>query len=92
MYFHGFPFTGPWDWGWSIVGLLISIMLISVFVRIIIRVVRGDHYHCHHHHRHNGDFAGQDDPSSEARRILDERYAKGEINDEEYKRKRENLK
>jgi len=80
---------GHFGWGGSIVGLLITIILICVFVRIIIRIVRGDRYH---HHRHCGGFAEQDDPSAAARKILDERYAKGEIDDEEYKRKKENLK
>jgi len=89
MFFHGFQFTNPWGWGWSIVGLLVSIMIICVFVRIILRIVRGEH--CHHH-RHWDNFTGKEDPSAAARRILDERYAKGEIDDEEYKRKRENLK
>ena len=90
MIFHGFPFD-PWGWGWSIVGLLITVIIISVFVRIIIRIVRGDHYHYHHHHRHCDGFAEQDE-SCGARKILDERYAKGEISEEEYKRMRENLK
>lgn len=91
MFCHGFPFVGPYGWGW-VFGILISIILISVFVRIIIRIIRGDNYRCHRHHRHWNDFAGPEDPSAAARRILDERYAKGEIDDEEYKRKRENLK
>jgi putative membrane protein len=80
----------PYGWPWSIVGVLVSILIVCIFVRIIIRIVRGESYHCHHHHRRDG-FTGTDDAST-ARRILDERYAKGEINEEEYKRMRENLK
>lgn len=92
MFFHGFPFD-VWGWGGSILGLLISILIICIVVRIIIRIVRGDHYyHCHRHHRHWDEYAGQDDTSSNARKILDERYAKGEITEEEYKRMKENLK
>jgi putative membrane protein len=85
MFYHGF--LDPWGWAWSIVGLLITIIMISIFVRIIIRIVRGDH-----HHHHHWDGVEQEDPSASARKILDERYARGEIDDEEYKRKRENLK
>jgi len=91
LFFNGFPFTEPWGWFSAMIGLLITVILISVFVRIIIRIVRGDSYHYHHHHRHCDDFAGQDGTYSDARRILDERYAKGEISEEEYKRMRENL-
>ena len=93
MSINGVPFD-PWGWGWSIVGLLISIMIICLVVRIIIRIVHGDRYYCHHHHHHGhwDDFTGQDEQSSGARKILDERYAKGEISEEEYKKMRDNLK
>jgi putative membrane protein len=97
---HVLPFDF-WNWGWSepwgwfsaILSLLITVIIISVFVRIILRIVRGDRYYCHHnhHHGHWDDFAGQDDQSG-AKKILDERYAKGEISEEEYKKMRENLK
>jgi putative membrane protein len=92
LFINGFPFTEPWGWFSAMIGLLITVILISVFVRIIIRIVRGDSYHYHHHHRHCDEYAQQYDQSANARRILDERYAKGEISEEEYKKMRENLK
>ncbi|MEI6101324.1 MAG: SHOCT domain-containing protein [Eubacteriales bacterium] len=92
MFINGVPVMEPWTWIWWLIGVLISVAIICAIVRVIIRAVRGESWH-HHHHHHNWDYwVGQDDPSREARRILDERYAKGEINDEEYKRKKENMK
>ena len=87
MFFHGVPITDPWSWGWAIAGTLISVMIICIFVRIIIRIVRGD---CRR--RRRCFCAEQAGACADARTILDERYAKGEIDDEEYKRKKENLR
>ena len=45
----------------------------------------------HHHHRmENTSYTGEQESS--ALKILNERYAKGEISDEEYKAKKANLK
>lgn len=89
MCINGFPIE-PWNWFWWLIGLLVCVAIVCAIVRTIVHAVRGDRYH--HHHHHCDDWKGQDDPSREARRILDERYAKGEISDEEYKQKKENLK
>jgi uncharacterized membrane protein len=89
MYINGFPID-PWNWFWWLIGLLICVAIISAIVRTIVHAVRGDRYH--HHHHHWDDWMDMSDSSREARRILDARYAKGEINEEEYKRMKENLK
>lgn len=91
MFYFGWPYMSSWGWGWGIFGVLISILVIVIVVRVIVRAARGD-WRYHHHHRHWDYWMGQDDTSREARRILDERYARGEITEEEYKRMRENLK
>jgi len=91
LFYYGFPFTGPWGWFSALIGLLITIIIFSVIVRIIVRIVRGD-YCCHRHHHHWDDPARREDTYSAARKILDERYAKGEISEEEYKRMRDNLR
>jgi Predicted membrane protein len=80
-----------WGWGWGIFGILISILVIVIIVRVIVRAARGD-WHYHRYHRPWDYWMGPDDSSRDARRILDERYAKGEITEEEYKRMKENLK
>jgi Predicted membrane protein len=88
------PFFMPFGWIWGIFGFLIVIMIIGFIIRAIVFAAHGGswrRYHMHRHHRRWEDWMEQDD-SAEARKILDERYAKGEIDDEEYKRKKENLK
>ncbi len=88
MYFHGFPILEPWGWVSAIVSIVVSVILISVFVRIILRIVRGERWH----DRRYG-YCGANEPqTSAARTILDERYAKGEISEEEYRRMRDNLR
>jgi uncharacterized membrane protein len=90
-----FFWSWPWHWSLGILGILLAIMIILFIVRVIVRIARNEPWH--HHHR---DWRGCDtwedwnggDTRSTARKILDERYAKGEIDDEEYKRKKENLK
>jgi Predicted membrane protein len=89
MFYFGWPYMSSWGWGWGIFGTLISILVICIIVRVIIRAVRGGGWY---HHRHWDYWMGPDGSSREARLILDERYAKGEISEEEYKRMKENLK
>ncbi len=92
MFYFGWPFMASWGLGWGVFGILISILVIVIIVRVIVRVARGESWHYHRHHRHWDEWTDRDEPGREARRILDERYARGEINDEEYKRMKENLK
>ena len=76
-------------WGWQVIGALVSVLVIVLVVRIIIRAAHGD-WHTRWERRHG--WCCEPDDGREARRILDERYAKGEMSDEEYRQKRENMK
>jgi uncharacterized membrane protein len=76
-------------WGWDLLGTLISVLIVIAIVKAIIHASHGDY---RSRRQRRMDYYAQDAGDYEARRILDERYAKGEINDEEYKKKKENLK
>ncbi len=61
----------------TILMILIWALILSVVVRIMLRVAGGGHLH-----RHSG---------SSVLQILQERYAKGEINKQEYEEKKKDL-
>jgi putative membrane protein len=79
---------GPWhmhDWGWGmgwggmVLGPLLTIGLIILLVALVVPFVRSL----------GGGSAGP--RARSARDILDERYAKGEIDREEYLRRRQDI-
>jgi putative membrane protein len=67
-----------WMWLWPV---LITVGL-AILGYLGVRLVQG---------RQGTSAAGSDPSGSAARRILDERYARGEIGDEEYQRRRDVL-
>lgn len=80
------PDFGPWrmhDWGWGgmWLGPIFMLVVLAVLVAGIVALVRL--------------FAGErtvaDRTSRSAREILDERYARGEIDREEYLRRRDDM-
>lgn len=91
MRFGGFGGHGPGDGG----GILFLLLLFLVFMALLWLAVtathrRETHGHArwsngpgHHEHHFGGD--------GEARRILDRRFASGEIDEEEYQRRRKLL-
>jgi putative membrane protein len=70
--------TGGWMWVWLV--LVVVGLLIIGYVGV--RLAQG---------RARSSSAGSDPSGSSARRILDQRYARGEIDEEEYLRRRDML-
>lgn len=82
-YFFGHHFVYPMmgfggGWIWWIVGALVVALVIFL-------IVRGTQHHAASH------TETMNSDQSAALQILNERYAKGEITDEEYKTKKANL-
>lgn len=76
-------------WGGGLFGLFLFLIFIAVVVWVIVTVARErDHHHGHPHEW----GAGARDPSSAALKILNERFARGEISAEEYTERRDLLK
>jgi putative membrane protein len=73
---------GGWTMGWMWVWPVLIVGGLLVLGYVAVRWVQGGH---------GASPAGSDPGSFAARRILDERYARGEIDDEEYQRRRDLL-
>jgi putative membrane protein len=74
-------------WGGGLFGLLIFLVFIAVIAWVILNVAsQRTHHHRHMHHEGSGE------PSSDALKILNERFARGEIGAEEYTERRDLLK
>lgn len=79
---RGYMFNGYGNMFWSWLIPLILLVLIAIAVYMIFK------------NNQTGDqisHKGNSESASRALEILDERYAKGEINEEEYKRMKKNL-
>lgn len=79
--FYWFPFfIGGFGWVWMIIGLILIVGLIILFIRKV-------NFGCIMHdsgHTHN---INDEDPI----KILKRMYAKGEISEEEYEKRKKNL-
>lgn len=82
-WFFGFPFwMGGFGWIWMILGIIFIVSL------IILLFFRRGYYGCSmHHHGYNHYHKDYDDPLE----ILKRMYAKGEISEEEYEKRRKNI-
>jgi putative membrane protein len=74
---------GSWGWGWIPMVVMMGVLVILA-AWIVVTLLRRDH-----HPASAG--PGPMPPPDPARRILDERFARGEIDDEEYTRRRRML-
>jgi putative membrane protein len=77
----GYGYAGmAWMWPWMLVGALLSLAVLVALVLLIVWLVRGGRFNTH-----SPAVAGN------ARQILDERYARGEIDEDDYRKRREGL-
>ena len=76
---HGFYYSGGWNWVGFLLNAVIWALIISCFIWLLMRLSRGGHMM----HEFRG---GQN-----ALDIAKERYAKGEIDHDEFERIKKNL-
>jgi putative membrane protein len=80
--------NGGDHWGAGILMIVVMLVFLGALAWIIVTFLRQRGVHPHTH-THSGVTMGE---SPDALRILDERLARGEIEEEEYKRRRDLLK
>lgn len=86
MMWYGQP--GGWGWGYGMMGCfgwVFMLLLVIVVVALVVGLLRDVFAGMRGHH------GTPRAPGSSARAILDERYARGEIDADEYKRRRADL-
>ncbi len=71
-------------WGGGVLMLLFTLLFLGGLLLIAVTVVKQHHQHEHNYHAHHDQPTGG---RSAALKILDERFARGEIDEEEYKRR-----
>lgn len=81
MMYNWWPGNNPNGWIGMIIGLIIFVAAIIVLIVILLRPKHTDQYRDHSRESQDNSI-----------RILDERFAKGEIDEEEYKKRKEILK
>lgn len=83
---YGYP---PLGWGGVVVGLLLLLILLIALVIWIVLVIGRERQR---HGPGQSWGTGPSTPSSDALKILDERFARGEIDADEYTERRDLLK
>jgi putative membrane protein len=95
--FDRFGHMGFGGWGMMLGGFLLTVLFVVLAVVLIRNLVRHGRHHgamhggCCGHEGHVG-HEGHEGADDSALRILNERYVKGEIGDEEYAKKKAELK
>lgn len=82
MWYWGYPYMGFWGW---IIPVLFWVVIIAIFASIM----RGGHGRRWHHYYENG--RGGRSEGRDPLDILKERYAKGDISEEQYARMRKEI-
>ncbi len=72
-----------WTMGWMWLWPVLIVVGLAILGYVVLRLGQD---------RRDGSPTGPGLPGSSARRILDERYARGEIDEEEYRRRRDVLR
>lgn len=91
MYNYGYPGYSDFGhmFGLGIVGLLVMVIFWIIFVWLIVAIIRRVVWGSHHRHEKWGHWQSMmRNPGVD---ILNERYAKGEINKEEYEQKKKDI-
>lgn len=77
----GYGYAGmAWMWPWMVIGALLSLAVVAALVVLIVWLTRSNHFNTH-----------SPSDAGNARHILDERYARGEIDEDDYRKRREGL-
>jgi putative membrane protein len=96
---YGWGMHDGWGWGGWLMLTIMLVLLVTAIVVTVVLLLRTDPAARHGSGRETGDDGGgggylsptaRQQPT--ARQLLDERYARGELDDEEYVRRRELLR
>lgn len=74
-------------WGGGIIALIFFLIIVAAIVWVVFAISRQGHGHFHDHHTGSASAA-----QSDALKILNERFARGEIDVEEFTKRRDLLK